>query len=49
MKGLKITILILSVITLSSQSIHYVYMKYFYDTSSVLDEYIDKEIKSSNN
>ena len=49
MKGLKITILILSVITLSSQSIHYVYMKYFYDTSSVLDEFVDKEIKSSKN
>lgn len=49
MKGLKITIFILSVITLSSQSIHYVYMKYFYDTSSVLDEFIDKEIKSSKN
>lgn len=49
MKGLKITILILSVITLSSQSIHYVYMKYFYDTTSVLDEVIDKEIKDSKN
>ena len=47
MKGFQITVLVFVVAILSSQSIHYVYMKYFYPKTSVLDVQVDQDIKNA--
>jgi hypothetical protein len=47
MKGFQNTVLVIVVAILSSQSIHYVYMKYFYPTTSVLDVQLDQDIKNA--
>jgi len=46
-KGLQHTVLIFALAILSSQSIHYVYMKFFYPTTSVLDTELDVGIREA--
>jgi len=47
MKGLQYTVLVIALAILSSQTIHYVYMKFFYPTTSVLDTELDTEIREA--
>jgi len=46
-KGLQYTVLVLTLAILSSQSIHYIYMKFFYPTTSVLDTELDEGIRQA--
>lgn len=47
MRGLQITIFIAAIIVLISQTTHFVYVKYFYDTASALDDFAEKNIKEA--
>ena len=47
MRGLKITIFVLAMIVLVAQTTHFVYVKYFYDTESTLDDYSETKIKKA--
>ena len=47
MKGLQYTVLVIALAILSSQSIHYIYMKFFYPTSSVLDTPLEASIQKA--
>ena len=49
MKGLQYTVLVLALAILSSQSIHFIYMKFFYPTTSVLDTQLDTGIRQAEN
>jgi hypothetical protein len=46
-KGLQNTILVIVLAILSSQTIHYIYMKFFYPTTSVLDTPLDTTIQEA--
>lgn len=47
MKGLQYTVLVIALAILSSQTIHYVYMKFFYPTTSVLDTPLETTIQQA--
>jgi hypothetical protein len=47
MRGLQITIFILAMIALVAQTTHFVYVKYFYETASALDDYAETKIKKA--
>jgi hypothetical protein len=46
-KGLQYTVLVIALAILSSQTIHYIYMKFFYPTTSVLDTPLDTDIQQA--
>ncbi len=47
MRGFQITLFVLAMIVLVSQTTHFVYVKYFYDTASVLDDFAEEKIKQA--
>ena len=47
MRGLQITFLILAISILVAQTTHFVYVKFFYDSASALDDYAETKIKKA--
>jgi hypothetical protein len=47
MRGFLLTVLVVTVVTLCAQGVHFAYYKFFYPHESVLDDYVDKQIQAA--